>query len=251
MQYRASPPRHIPGGRGGSVYRHAKMDGMDGMDERSHDARERTHDERARTDVARDDVQIERAPDLLTYAEAGARMGLTPNAVRMRCSRGSIACAEGEDGGRHVVWPQPERTPDARTRTRTHGERTHDARTHAQSERAPGVQAVPVPDERDATIATLEAQLAEVRNHVVYVERLADDRGEEVRRLIDAMQEQAIALRAVHAAAIPATVMEMGATLPDTRTTHLQTRGEEMPPRVGAESLKPSQPRPWWKFWSE
>lgn len=211
------------------------------MTERTHAAHDSTHAERERTAHAHDSVQPERAPELLTYAEAAALLDASPNAVRMRCSRGSLVCEEADDGTRRVLWPQPERTHAARTRTRTHSERTHDERAPVRAERAP--------DEQAARIASLEAQLAEVRNHAAYVERLAEDRAEEVRRLIDAMQEQAIALRALQANAIPPAVLDVGPIAPYAPATQIEPRSEADPPHTGDETSKQGASRPWWKFW--
>lgn len=201
----------------------------------------RTHTARARTAHAHESVQPEAVRELLTYAEAAARLDSTPNAVRMRCSRGSILCEDADDGTPRVVWPQPERTHAARTSHARARARTLDERVPVRADRAPDEQAV--------KIAGLEAQLAEVRAHAAYVERLAEDRAEEVRRLVDALQEQAIALRAMQAAAIPATVLDAGPPTPYAAATQIQPRSAADPPRMGDETSEPEQPRSWWKFW--
>lgn len=50
----------------------------------------------------------------LTYAAAGAMLGMTSDAVRMKCRRGTLVC-ETVDGQRMVVWPQPEQANERRT----------------------------------------------------------------------------------------------------------------------------------------
>lgn len=192
----------------------------------------RTHTAREQPAHAHSSVQLGSVRESLTYAEAAARLDSTPNAVRMRCTRGSLVCEEADDGTRLVVWPQPERTHAARTRTNS--ERT-------QEERAPDEQAVKV--------ARLEAQLAEVRAHAAYVERLAEDRAEEVRRLTDAIQEQAIALRSMQAAAIPATVLDVGAIASHAPVTQIEPRSEADPRRTGDETLKQGTSSSRWRFW--
>jgi len=57
-------------------------------------------------------------PVHLTFAEAAARLHITPNAVRMRVHRGTLASIRVNDCTL-VIWPQPEsdaRTVNARTR---------------------------------------------------------------------------------------------------------------------------------------
>ena len=51
---------------------------------------------------------------LLTYAEAAAMLGASPDAVRMRCRRGRLVCGHGPAGA-GVVWPQPEHPNAPRT----------------------------------------------------------------------------------------------------------------------------------------
>jgi hypothetical protein len=45
-------------------------------------------------------------PEQLTFAEAGERLGLSPDAVRMRATRGKLATVR-VDGRPYVLWPQP------------------------------------------------------------------------------------------------------------------------------------------------
>lgn len=42
----------------------------------------------------------------VTFADAAALLGISPDAVRMRCNRGLLAC-ETVGGRRRVLWPQP------------------------------------------------------------------------------------------------------------------------------------------------
>jgi hypothetical protein len=45
-------------------------------------------------------------PEHLTFAEAGERLGLSPDAVRMRAKRGTLATVRIGDRP-YVLWPQP------------------------------------------------------------------------------------------------------------------------------------------------
>lgn len=45
-------------------------------------------------------------PEHLTYTEAAARLGITPNAVRMRAARGTLASVR-IDERTLILWPQP------------------------------------------------------------------------------------------------------------------------------------------------
>src|SRR5215216_4863059 len=56
-------------------------------------------------------------PEHLTFAEAGERLGLSPDAVRMRAKRGTLATVRIDDRPL-VLWPQPpaaERASEPRT----------------------------------------------------------------------------------------------------------------------------------------
>ena len=49
--------------------------------------------------------------ELLPYAAAGVLLGLNPDAVRMRCRRGTLVC-QAVGNRRLVFWPQPEPEPE-------------------------------------------------------------------------------------------------------------------------------------------
>jgi hypothetical protein len=112
------------------------------------------------------------ANEHLTFAEAGARLGLSPDAVRMRAKRGNLATVR--IGGRpYVLWPQPapaEHANEPRT------ERTAFANRSAVQGEPRLVAAL------EDRIASLERQLAERteeirrRDHIIagFVERLPE-----------------------------------------------------------------------------
>ena len=71
----------------------------------------------------------------LTYTEAGRRLGLSANAVRMRCARRTLVCVDTR-GGVRVVWPQPGISTPINDRTTNEDERTaHGERTTVDDER--------------------------------------------------------------------------------------------------------------------
>jgi hypothetical protein len=53
-------------------------------------------------------------PERLTFAEAGERLNLSPDAVRMRAKRGKLATVRIGDRP-YVLWPQPEQPHERRT----------------------------------------------------------------------------------------------------------------------------------------
>jgi hypothetical protein len=57
----------------------------------------------------------------LTYAEAAARLGIKPNAVRMRLQRGTLVGGK-INGHPYILWPQPESAQVHETHA--HGTRT-------------------------------------------------------------------------------------------------------------------------------
>jgi hypothetical protein len=69
-------------------------------------------------------------PERLTYAEAGARLGISPNAVRMKVARGTLVSVRINDRP-YVLWPQPERAHEphetnARARRTAHASSVHE-----------------------------------------------------------------------------------------------------------------------------
>jgi len=79
----------------------------------------------------------------LTFAEAAERLHITPNAVRMRVHRGTLASVRINERT-FVVWPQP---------AQPHEQRTHGAR----DERS---------EDRDALIETLRSENAYLRQQL-------------------------------------------------------------------------------------
>jgi hypothetical protein len=92
---------------------------------------------------ARDARAPHEPPVHLTFAEAGERLGISANAVRMRVHRGSLASIRVNERT-FVVWPQP---------AQPHAQRTHDAR----DERA---------EDRDALVAQLRDENAYLRQQL-------------------------------------------------------------------------------------
>jgi hypothetical protein len=86
--------------------------------------------------------------ELLPYAAAAPLLGVSPDAVRMRCKRGLLVC-ETVGGRRLVVWPQPE--PETEHDADEHGS----VRTPAGSVRSGSVG--------DPRVAALESRLAETQ----------------------------------------------------------------------------------------
>lgn len=109
-------------------------------------------------------------PEHLTFAEAGERLNISVDAVRMRVKRGRLASVR-VNNRTFVVWPQPD-----------HVEQPHEPRTEPNSS--------PVQDDSrlisalESRIASLEHQLSERteeirrRDHIIagFLERLPDTR---------------------------------------------------------------------------
>lgn len=93
-------------------------------------------------------------PEHLTFAEAGERLGLSPDAVRMRVNRGKLA-AVSVNGRTLVLWPQPQVI-----------EHPNEPRTEPNRS--------PVQDD-SRLIAALEA-------HIASLEHQLSERSEEIRR---------------------------------------------------------------------
>jgi len=93
----------------------------------------------------------------LTFAEAGDRLGISADAIRMRANRGKLVTV-AVDGGRLVIWPQPAT------------EHPNEPRT----ERTGSTNRSPVQDDR-----RLVAALAD---RVESLERQLAERAEEIRR---------------------------------------------------------------------
>jgi hypothetical protein len=86
-------------------------------------------------------------PEHLTFAEAGERLGLSPDAVRMRVRRGTLASVRVNDRP-YVLWPQPA-PPEQANEQRT--------------ERTPFANRSPVQGEPRLEVARLQGELSEVR----------------------------------------------------------------------------------------
>jgi hypothetical protein len=124
----------------------------------------------------------------LTFAEAAERLHITPNAVRMRVHRGTLASVRVNDRTL-VVWPQPEQP---------HARRTEHARA---DERAP-VQSddrliARLESENAFLRAELESRTEETRrlHHLIagFIERLPELPAGDVSIMVDSPQERAAA----------------------------------------------------------
>jgi hypothetical protein len=192
------------------------------MNERTHDERTRTDDARERTAHAPASVQPKRAPELLTYAEAGTMTdhwvgGVSPESLTVPSMTPPPTTTPATSPARPTGVDIFARFPHLRGRTSAHDSRIggNDARSLEREERASRVQ----PDERDVRIASLEAETAGLRERAAYAERQAEVRAQEVARLHDVIESQAIALRAAQAAAIPATILDVGPASGNTPVT--------------------------------
>lgn len=125
---------------------------------------------------------------LLSYAEAAPHLGLSPDAVRMRCRRGRPVCADGPDG-RGVVWPQPERSEHA-------GEPANGSRTNEEPNEQVSNGSVQVEAAREA--AVLVERVARLEERAATAERDRDrwaDEAAGLRTLLQQAQAMALAER--------------------------------------------------------
>jgi hypothetical protein len=86
-------------------------------------------------------------PEHLTFAEAGERLGLSPDAVRMRVHRGKLASIWLNDRT-FVLWPQPAAPEQA---------------NEPQTERTGSMNRSAVHDDARLEVARLQGELSEVR----------------------------------------------------------------------------------------
>ncbi len=115
----------------------------------------------------RQDNRQDAAPAGLTVAEVATRLGVTPDAVRRRLHRGTLAGAKTADGEWRVWLPEPEGgdwSPGSET-----GDRQDATRT------APGEPPADL-------IAVYEGRLAEMREDLVFLRNELTARTEELRR---------------------------------------------------------------------
>ena len=109
-----------------------------------------------------------------TVAEAAARLGVTPDAVRRRLHRGTLA-GDKTDTGEWRVW-LPEQSPEQR----------QDARPDARHDTA---RTPPAPDETTARtglaaemVTGYEVRLAEMSENIAFLRSELESRTEEIRR---------------------------------------------------------------------
>ena len=151
------------------------------------------------------------APEGLTVAEAAGRLGVTPDAVRRRLHRGTLAGAKTADGEWRVWLPEPAPGEEA-------GGRQDAARTPPGE--APG-DLIPV----------YEARLAEMREDLAFLRNELTARSEELRR-----KDHIIAGFIERLPELPA-----GEDAPRT-----QPEGPGAP--AGAETAQQRSPS-WWRRW--
>ena len=199
------------------------------------------------------------ARELLTYRDAGARLGLTPDAVRMQCRRGKLVCEEVE-GRRLVIWPQPEREETGEVREPV------SPRTVSTTVR---------PDALQTRVAILEANLLSTERERVqwqsaYTQQsdrldkaigLADGLRQDLaaeRQRVDHLQLEVGRLKALPAPEMfanrsdsePEAVRSSEQPhMPVERTETAHQRVD--PPRVGDSSSRGGSKRSWWRFWTD
>lgn len=183
---------------------------------------------------------------LLSYADAAPLLGISPDAVRMRCRRGRLVCGHGPDGA-GVVWPQPapaEQPAEQPNRARTN-ERTAE-QPNEQGERgsvrSPGSARIDA--ERDA--AALAERVVQLAARLAAAETDRDrwaDEAAGLRTLLQQAQAMALAERdradAIEARAAlalpePPGVLDAAGDAP--------TRPQDAPRR--AEPAAPASPAP-------
>ncbi len=178
-----------------------------------------------RQDTARTEpgARQDATPEGLTVADAAARLGVTPDAIRRRLHRGTLAGAKTVDGEWRVWLPDGEAgAPPGPPPGQPPGERQDTART------PPAAQEV-------APHPAIEALLESQRQEIAYLRNQLAERSRELaaeRERFDVLHREALAR-------IPA----LGA-------------GQETPqaspaPRHAAADVEPADDPsvPWWKFW--
>ena len=171
------------------------------------------------------------APEGLTVAEAAGRLGVTPDAVRRRLHRGTLAGAKTVDGEWRVWLPEP--APGEETGGR------QDAAGTPPGE-APG-----------DLIPAYEARLAEMREDLAFLRNELTARTEEIRRrdhIIAGFIERLPELPAGDDA--PRTPPEgPGATDPGTAPFRPSVAAWRERTTREVDLDAPSPPAPWWRFW--
>jgi hypothetical protein len=139
-------------------------------------------------------------PAWLTYAQAGERLGLTPEAVRHRARRAGWRTMPGNDGRTLVLVPddvEPARTP-AQTSDHTPDQSDEIARAYARAEQAEQ-RADQANKRADVAIALADRTLVRVdrAEKVTEIERARADRAEQ---RADRAEAEAAELRRADAA---------------------------------------------------
>jgi hypothetical protein len=115
-------------------------------------------------DAAMSDDDTDATPRRLTFVEAADRLGISPDAVRLRVRRRTLATVV-EHGEPFVVWPQPAPTPTRPTPS--------PARPSRQPSSRPSRRSSATVD--DATVAAM-------RDEITFLRAELERRSEEIRR---------------------------------------------------------------------
>lgn len=178
-------------------------------------------------------------PEHLTYTEAAKRLGITPNAVRMRAARGKLASVR-LDERILIVWPQPGHLNDlhiahepsaqesAHDRTERAGEQTERLIVRLESEVA--YLRSTLDDEREAR-SQAEARAAQANDNLAQV-------SDQLVRLTRGLEER---------------MRELPATVYDVPQEHAAAPVRDDRPVRTSEPLKPASDtlaltwRRWWR----
>ncbi|MDP9470791.1 MAG: helix-turn-helix domain-containing protein [Chloroflexota bacterium] len=171
------------------------------------------------------------APEGLTVAEAAARLAVTPDAIRRRLHRGTLAGAKTVDGEWRVWLPVDEAGAPPGPPP---GQRQDAARTPPGG--APGQVDPPSEASRpEATHPAVEALIESQQAEIAYLREQLAERSRELaaeRERFDVLHREALAR-------IPA----LGAGQDSSRAA--PSPRPEAPPAEASPDTAP----PWWKFW--
>ncbi len=154
-------------------------------------------------------------PAGIPVAVATARLGVTPDAVRRRLHRGTLAGTKTADGEWRVWLPDTDETGDPP------GPRQDDRQDTARTR----------PDDAPADIAILQAHLHDLRDQVTFLRDQLDAKDAQIRAnqvIIGQLTERPAALTAGE----------------DAPLEHSAGTGE-----VERQNMSHTAPRPWWRLW--
>lgn len=153
-------------------------------------------------------------PAGITVAVAAARLGVTPDAVRRRLHRGTLAGTKTADGEWRVWLPEGTETGDPP------GPRQDDRQDTARTR----------PDDAPVDIAILQAHLHDLRDQVTFLRDQLDAKDDQIRAnqvIIGQLTERPAALTAGEGAAAERSAVTGEADRADVR----------------------QDSRPWWRVW--